>query len=233
VKDPAIAEALKPYYRYLCKRPCFHDDYLATFNLPNVSLVNAERGIDRIVSRGLVVEGVEYEVDCLIFASGFEFDTPYTHRGGFDVVGRNEVTLSAKWQRGLSTLHGLMTRDFPNMFFVPGPNSQSVVTVNVTHSLTENALHIAHIIEKLRNTGLRFFDVATEAESKWVDTIIDRSTVDVNFRKSCTPGRDNHEGRPHERPATNINFGGGPLEFFELLREWRAEGDLAGLILVQ
>ena len=71
--DPATAEALKPYYRQFCKRPCFHNEYLEPFNRPNVTLVDTKgKGVERITKKGVVVEGREYELDCLIYASGFE-----------------------------------------------------------------------------------------------------------------------------------------------------------------
>ena len=82
VADPATAEILKPYYRYLCKRPCFHDEYLQAFNNPNVTLVDCPAGIERITERGPVVDGQQYEVDCLIYGTGFEAElTPLVPPG--------------------------------------------------------------------------------------------------------------------------------------------------------
>ena len=76
VDDPEMAEALKPYYRQFCKRPCFHDEYLHTFNRANVTLVDTEgQGVERITEHGIVANGVEYEIDCLIYATGFEVGT--------------------------------------------------------------------------------------------------------------------------------------------------------------
>ena len=76
VADRATAEALKPWYGYFCKRPCFHDEYLQAFNRDNVTLVDTHgRGVEQITEDGVVVDGVEYELDCLIFATGFEVGT--------------------------------------------------------------------------------------------------------------------------------------------------------------
>ncbi len=90
VRDKATAEALKPWYRQFCKRPCFHDEYLQTYNRPNVTLVDTQgQGVERITATGVVVAGTEYAVDCLIFATGFEVATNYTHKSGYDLIGRD------------------------------------------------------------------------------------------------------------------------------------------------
>ena len=117
VKDKRTAEALKPWYRQFCKRPTFNDEYLPTFNRPNVTLVDTEgRGVDRITEKGLVFDGVEYEVDCIIFATGFEVGTAYTRRAGFEVYGRGGKSLTEHWADGLKTLHGFYSAGFPNCF---------------------------------------------------------------------------------------------------------------------
>src|ERR1700733_13436235 len=90
VQDRATAGALKAWYRQFCKRPCFHDEYLATFNRDNVTLVDTNgKGVQRITERGVVVEGREYALDCLIFATGFEVGTEYTRRAGCEIYGRD------------------------------------------------------------------------------------------------------------------------------------------------
>ncbi len=119
VNDPDTAEALKPYYKMFCKRPCFHDEYLQTFNRDNVTLVDTDgQGVERITEKGVVVNGVEYEVDCLIFATGFEVGTSYARRCGYEVTGRGGLSLTEKWEEGVRTLHSLMSRDFPNCFIM-------------------------------------------------------------------------------------------------------------------
>ena len=133
VEDPDTAERLKPWYRQFCKRPCFHDEYLPTFNRPNVHLVDtAGRGVERLTEHGVVVDGVEYEVDCLIFATGFEVGTTYTRRAGYDISGRNGVTLSDHWRDGMRTLHGLQAHGFPNCFFLGF--TQTGVTVSAPYA---------------------------------------------------------------------------------------------------
>ena len=134
VTDPDVtAEILKPYYRYLCKRPCFHDEYLQAFNHPNVTLIDCPAGIERVTEQGPVVDGQQYEVDCLVYGTGFEAElTPLSRRAGHDIVGRGGITLAEKWADGAASLFGMMSRGFPNLFVMPAPGQQAVVTVNYT-----------------------------------------------------------------------------------------------------
>jgi cyclohexanone monooxygenase len=234
VHDRATAEALKPYYAYICKRPGFHDEYLETFNLPNVSLVDTQgRGLEAIDASGVWVDGQHYDVDCLVFATGFEANeagSSFIRRLGFDVLGRSQVSLDAKWSSGLSTLHGLMTAKFPNLFVLPSPSAQNAEPVNYMHGTLVNARHMAYIVDEVRSRGARTFEVEEAAEDAWVDTILERAVDDAEFLEACTPGRRNGEGRLDARPRANRNFGGGPLEFFGILQRWRDAGDLAGLV---
>jgi cyclohexanone monooxygenase len=230
VEDPIVAEALKPYYRQFCKRPCFHDEYLDTFNRPNVTLVDTQgRGVDRITDTGVVVGEVTYELDCLIYATGFEVGTGYTRRSGYDLVGRDGTTLSEKWAEGMSTFHGLHSRGFPNCFIVS--NAQSGFTVNFPHMLDEQSRHIAYIVKHALDNGIRVIEASEEAEADWVRTIIDLSQFNQSYLESCTPGYYNNEGKPSERSRQNGNYGAGANAFIRLLEAWRAEGQLAGLEL--
>ncbi len=101
VSDPVMADILKPYYRYICKRPCFHDEYLPAFNAPNITLIDCPAGIERITEKGPVVDGQQYEVDCIVYGTGFEPEqTPLARRAGHEIVGRGGVTLADKWADG-------------------------------------------------------------------------------------------------------------------------------------
>lgn len=232
VNDPVTAEALKPYYSYFCKRPCFHDEYLATFNRDNVTLVDTDgRGIDEIRGDVVRVGDRSYRVDCLIFATGFEWNTSYTHKIGFDATGRGGLTLGQQWADGVSTLHGLMTHGFPNLFIMPGPNGQAVVTENFGHSIQENGRHVAHIVAETVRRGCRTVEVTERAEADWVGLILDRRRNEADFLQNCTPGRGNSEGRPASRPPRNANYGGSAPEFYARLAAWRADGSLPGLTL--
>ena len=140
VNDPKTAESLKPYYRQFCKRPCFHDEYLKTYNRESVTLVDTDgKGLDKITEKGIFFDGKEYEVDCIIFATGFEVGTEYTRRSGYEIVGKNNLSISEKWKDGLVTYHGMHCRGFPNTFFF-GP-AQGGFTANYTHSLDEQSIH--------------------------------------------------------------------------------------------
>jgi cation diffusion facilitator CzcD-associated flavoprotein CzcO len=235
VSDPAIGEILKPYYRYLCKRPCFHDEYLPAFNRPNVDLVDCPAGIERVTEHGLVANGETYELDCIIYATGFEAElTPLDRRAGHPVIGRRGITLAEKWKDGSSTLHGLVTRGFPNMFLMPAPGQQAVVTVNNTHLLVAGAEHIAKTIGKLRERGIAVFDVSEQAEADWVATIVSTYTDASAFMSACTPSRLNFEGNPSRANPRNASYGGGYGDFFgwrDLITAWRDEGNFVGLEL--
>jgi len=222
VKDKAKAEALKPYYRYNCKRPAFHDEYLDAFNRDNVDLVNAPGGIDRITEKGLVIDGVEYEVDCIVFATGFDSESPYTDRIGFDVIGREGQRLSKKWEDGFRTLHGAMTHGFPNFFFNPANNMQGTATVNLIHVLEDYAIHFSKVITELDRRGVRAFDPAQEEEDAWVERIMSTSRLSAAFLEQCTPGRWNNEGHLDDRSARNANYPNWNVpEFFKILDDWR------------
>jgi cation diffusion facilitator CzcD-associated flavoprotein CzcO len=230
VRDAATAEALKPYYNQFCKRPCFHDEYLATFNRPNVHLIDTQgKGVDRITEKGIVANGVEYELDCIVYATGFEVGTSYTRRAGYDVHGRDGVTLSEKWENGVSTLHGLFSRGFPNCFIIS--NAQSGFTANFPHMINEQSKHIAHIMRHCADHQVRVLEPTQAAEDAWVQTIIDLSIQRQAFLEECTPGYYNNEGNVQAMSARNGSYGAGPVAFVKVLEDWRAEGGLAGLEL--
>jgi len=232
VADPTTAEALKPYYRQFCKRPCFHDDYLDTFNRPNVTLVDtAGAGVERVTERGVVVAGRQYELDCLIYATGFEVGTDWARRSGFDPVGRGGVTLGAKWRDGVTTLHGLHVHGFPNCFFMS--IAQSGFTVNFPYMLNEQAKHVAYVVSEAMGRGLRTLEATAAAEAAWVERVVQASSRTGDFAENCTPGYYNEEGHPGPASRQNGFFFGGPTEFVDLLAAWRAAGDLAGLALAR
>jgi cyclohexanone monooxygenase len=230
VGDPVTAEALKPYYRQFCKRPCFHDDYLATFNRPNVTLVDTQgRGVERITENAVVALGKAYEVDCLIFATGFEVGTHYTRRAGYEIEGRDGLTLSQKWAGGMVTLHGMQSRGFPNCFNLSP--LQAGFTANFPHLLSEQSQHVAYIIRHAREHDLSTVEPTAEAEAAWVQQVIDTAQLRDEFFESCTPGYYNNEGKPGERSSQDGFYGGGSPAYFALLRDWRAQGTLPGLEL--
>ena len=231
VEDPTTAAALKPWYRQFCKRPCFHDEYLQTFNRPNVTLVDTNgRGVEALTKHGVVANGLEYPLDCLIFATGFEVGTSYTRRAGYDIVGRGGVTLSQHWADGLRTLHGLTAHGFPNCFFLGF--TQTAITISVPQALGEQADHVTHMLSEARARGRVVLEPTAEAEEAYVQDVRSLARLGQRFYMECTPGYYNSEGKAGNRQGFFSDmYGAGPLRFFEVLKAWREAGDLAGLEL--
>jgi len=177
----------------------------------------------------VVANGVEYEIDCLIYATGFEVGTDYTRRAGHQIVGRDGLSLTEKWKNGLRTMHGMHSRGFPNCFIMG--TQQSAFTVNYPHALDEQSKHIAYVLQQVRDRGARTLEASEAAEQQWVDTIVALSRLGRDFLESCTPGYYNNEGNLSNLAAQNSFFGGGSIMFFQLLDDWRKKGDLAGLEL--
>ena len=227
VKDEKTAESLKPYYNQFCKRPCFHDEYLDTFNRPNVELIDTDgKGLEEISEKGIVFNGKEYEVDCIIFATGFEVGTEYSRRAGYQIHGVDGKTVTQKWQNGLATFHGMHSRGFPNAFFF-GP-AQSGFTATYTYSLDEQSIHLAYILKKIIDKGATRVEASQEAEEQWIQTIIEKARLTADFQENCTPGYYNNEGKINQTPQNNT-YGGGPIEFFSLMKKWRSKDSLEGL----
>ena len=228
VDDQTTADALKPWFSLYCKRPCFHDEYLQMFNRDNVTLVDTEGlGVERITARGIVVQGKEYPLDCLIFATGFEVSTSYAKRSGMEIHGVGGLSLTRKWQDGLVTYHGMHARGFPNMFVVS--QAQAGMSPNFPHMLAEQTTHIAHIVSHCQTQGIETIEAADDAEREWVQTIVAMSEGRHKFLADCTPGYYNNEGRISEADARAAPYGAGPIEFIGLLKAWREAGDMAGL----
>ena len=228
VKDRATAAALKPWYDQFCKRPCFHDQYLQTFNRPNVHLIDtAGKGVERITENGVVVAGKEYKLDCLIYSTGFEVGTDYSRRIGMEITGRDGITLTKKFEGGAETLHGIFSRGFPNMLLIQ--TAQGGYSANFQHMLAETAKHIAFVASEALKNDLRTLEPEAQAEADWVKSIVRMSNFRAPFLKECTPGYYNNEGQPDEVTAKNGSYLKGPNAFVRLLEGWRAEGTMRGL----
>jgi cation diffusion facilitator CzcD-associated flavoprotein CzcO len=231
VKDPVTAAALKPWYRQFCKRPCFHDEYLQTYNRPNVTLVDTQgHGVEALTEHGVVANGKEYKVDCLIFATGFEVGTAFTRRAGYDIVGRGGRTLSQHWSDGLQTLHGLTTHGFPNCFFLGF--TQGAITISVPQALGEQAKHVTYMVTQAKARGAEVLEPTAEAEHAYVQEVRSLARLGMRFYTECTPGYYNSEGAVGNRGGFFSDmYGAGPLRFFEILEAWRGNGKLEGLEL--
>ncbi|KAK3055853.1 hypothetical protein LTR09_003087 [Extremus antarcticus] len=228
VKDKKTAESLKPYYNQLCKRPCFHDEYLQAFNKENVHLIDTKGvGIDRITSKGIVANGQEIELDCIIYATGFELATDFSHRSNMEVYGRDGKTITETWKNGARTLHGWTTRGFPNCFWIS--IVQAALTPNFIHVTSEQSKHLAYVISTAMERGIRTVEPTEEAEAGWVKTIVELVGLRAAFLKECTPGYYNNEGTPSASAAQNAAYGGGSPAFLKILEDWRAKDDFSGL----
>jgi cation diffusion facilitator CzcD-associated flavoprotein CzcO len=230
VADPEVAAALKPWYRQFCKRPCFHDEYLQTFNLPNVHLVDTDgRGLEAVTPDGIVAAGREYPLDCIILATGFEVGTAYTRRAGYDPVGRDGVRLSQHWAEGMRSMFGMHVHGFPNLMILG--HTQGGFTANYPHLLDEAATHLAYVVAHAVASKVREVEVTAEAEAAWLDNLAATARDIRAFQESCTPGYYNLEGQPERGGFVLGGYGKGPMAFFSLLAEWRQAGELAGLDL--
>ena len=208
VNDPATADALKPWYMFMCKRPCFHNDYLPSFNLPNVHLVDTQgQGITQISPQGPVFDGKEYGLDLLIYATGFEVQQTGIYN---DIVGAGGVNLQDKYAQGIRTLLGIHTAGFPNLFIMGG--YQASFQFNLTEMLQTQGDHIAACIDYVRANGHHALDVKDEAEEWWVQNVIQHRGK-TSRSEECTPGYYNFEGNEQRRQDGNYN--GGFRQYFQ------------------
>src|SRR5882724_2515232 len=229
VDDRETAAKLKAWYRQLCKRPCFHDEYLQAFNVPGTHLVDTDgKGVERITEQGVVVAGEEYELDCIIYASGFEVGTEYKRRSGFDMSGRNGTKLSEHWAEGMRTKHGIHAHGFPNAFFVQPTQGANLIS-NVPHNLTEAARTIAMMVKHARDNGFKEIEVTKEAEDRWVELLL-TGVGRMIGGPDCTPGYYNNEGREPGRAAKlSVGHPAGATAYFRYIDAWRSTGEFEGL----
>lgn len=200
VEDPATADSLKPWYMFMCKRPCFHNDYLPSFNLPNVHLVDTRgAGITEIHPEGPRFDGVTYKVDLLVYATGFEIQKTGTYNS---ITGMGGLRLDQKYADGIRTLFGIHTCGFPNLFIMGG--YQASYQFNLTDMLQTQGDHIAECIAYVRSKGLQSLDPTPEAEENWVQEVI-RHRGKTSWNEDCTPGYYNFEGESNRRQDGNYN----------------------------
>ncbi|WP_341710866.1 NAD(P)/FAD-dependent oxidoreductase [Erythrobacter sp.] len=229
VEDPDTGENLKAWYRQLCKRPCFHDEYLQAFNEPGTRLVDTGgQGVERITEKGVVANGVEYEVDCIVYASGFEVGTDYVSRSGFDVVGKGGLTLSGHWGDGMRTLHGNQMHGFPNAFMVQPAQAANFIA-NVPHNIVDHADTIAAIVAHMEAQGLDTVEPTEEAEQAWLD-FLGTGPARALGSTECTPGYYNNEGAGWgDRERVFVGDPRGALAYWAHMAAWRSSGKFEGL----
>ncbi|MGP1282129.1 MAG: flavin-containing monooxygenase [Parasphingopyxis sp.] len=228
IADPDTAEDLKAWYRQLCKRPCFHDEYLQSFNNPNTHLIDTDgKGAERITEKGVVVAGTEYEVDCIVYATGFEVGTTLERRMGFDPVGRNGLTLAEAWEDGMRSKHGIHVHGFPNLFLVQSAQGAHLIS-NYPHNLVECARAIAIMIAHARATGAKEVEVTREAQDQWVALLMTGPGMVIGSTE-CTPGYYNNEGQPTEESRYFVGYPHGAQAYFAYLDGWLKSGTFEGV----
>jgi cation diffusion facilitator CzcD-associated flavoprotein CzcO len=227
VEDPETADKLMPWYGKHCKRVCFHDEYLPAFNKDNVHLVDTDgRGVESVTPTGLVVNGVEYPIDVLVFASGFEVTTDLNQRLGFDPVGRNGVAMSERWNDGAHTLHGVLAADFPNMLMIS--IVQAGFGTNFLHFLSESANHVSWVISRCIEDGITTIEATPEAEEAWHRTLIEEAMQIAGYSMSCTPGYYNSEQGQNPKARRNLTYTGSLLDYVGYLERWRDDEGFPG-----
>ncbi|KXS12174.1 FAD/NAD(P)-binding domain-containing protein [Gonapodya prolifera JEL478] len=225
VKDKKTAEALKPWYNLWCKRPVYSDEYLPTFNRHNVELVDTSesKGIEAITPRGIVVAGKEYEVDCIIWSTGFTvtgivIDTHSDYR----ILGRGGLTAKEKHAKyeGFASLFGTATSEFPNSFSFG--SAQAGNSVNFTSIFIMQATWVTGVIVEALKRGVDVLECTRDAEEEWTREVLATGKENYDFRESCTPGYYNAEGDLNKlRAVVNRaqNYGGGPLKYRDRMHE--------------
>ena len=232
VKDKETAEKLKPWYGFMCKRPAFNNDYLSAFNRENVELVDTVgKGVSHLTETGVVANGKEYEVDLLVYSTGFDFEVEsnFRERTGIKLIGTKGRTLDEAWENsGPRTLFGLHMREFPNLFNI-GP-AQAGVTANWTHTTYVAGEHIAAVVRTcLEQRSFQAIEPTEEIQEEWGKQVEEGSEMRLQFAKSCPPGYYNREGKPEEIPRRWGYFPKGIVAWTNMMREWREEGSMKGM----
>jgi cation diffusion facilitator CzcD-associated flavoprotein CzcO len=234
VTDKETAETLKPYYRFLCKRPCSNDDFYPTMSRPNVKLIDVSdtKGVERMTEKGFVADGVEYEIDCMIFASGFEVTSDLDRRWGIDKFeGRGGKSIYQHWSQGPKSLHGIMTHGFPNQFFVGF--IQGALNASTTEQFSSQGHHIAYVISEAMKRGAKVVEPTQEAQDAYVKHYEEVMMDTSRFQRECTPSYFTNEGQVKAPWALFRSYGLGWTAFQDLLSTWRNSGKLEGLELTR
>jgi len=210
VEDPETARALKPYYPYGCKRPTFHDEYLPTFNLPNVHLVDtAPIGVTNINENGVVHQNDEYPLDVLIYATGFQWMATSTFNM---VTGRGGQTMKNKWEtEGTKTFLGIHSNGFPNLFIMTGPQGGGG-SFNFTDAIETHADYIVWMLSKMRDEGHQVVDITEEAELTYAEHCREADIATAPLRDCLSY----YNGHGDSEPGSLAYYGGGNWHKFRV-----------------
>ncbi|KAF1808640.1 FAD/NAD(P)-binding domain-containing protein [Eremomyces bilateralis CBS 781.70] len=234
VEDKETAEKLKPWYSSMCKRPCFHDEYLQMFNRPNVTLVDTDgKGVERITENGIIANGVEYPVDLIVYASGFYISGgQISQTSGVEIVGRSGVPLAQQWDEvGAKTLFGVHIPDFPNFFTVN--TTQAGVAANFMWTLATAGRQIGYVVSECEKRGIRVAEADEAAAARWTEAIVASSKPMFQFFTTCTPSYYNGEQKMTKHMEKLGTYGAGANAWGQLLEDWRAKDDLEGLKIIK
>ena len=232
IEDPATAEALKPWYRFMCKRPLSNNDYYDTFNQPNVKLIDVSdtQGLEAMTEKGFIAKGVEYEIDAIVFASGFEVTSDLKRRWGIDqVVGRNGVSIYDYWADGPQTLHGITAHNFPNMFFTG--YVQGGLNGTTTLQFGRQVSHAAWIIKNALDQGVLSVEPTQEGQDAYLKRFNEVALDLSMILDECTPSYFTNEGEKEAKWFLFRGWGLGWDDFQAMLEDWRAKGDFDGMAL--
>ncbi|KAK8227042.1 putative monooxygenase [Phyllosticta capitalensis] len=244
VQDAATAAKLKAWYPGWCKRPTFHSSYLPTFNRANVTLVDTQgKGLERFTERGVVVEGVEHELDVMILSTGYGLATGNEaapgFRNGISIIGRGGRRIEDKWGADdFGTFHGVLTHGFPNMI-IPGL-SGAVGSANLTSTYDMIAQHAANMLKTATeraasDPGSLVVEASKAAEDAYTAEVQKRA-IRLAIFGQCTPGYFNHEGAAAKKSmeekmldAKRALWGDGIFSWQKMVEEYDARGDLEGV----
>lgn len=232
VKDENTAERLKPWYNLFCKRPCFHDEYLEAFNKPSVELIDSKgAGVESITEHGIVIQGVEYPVDCIIYATGYEWGGVFEPGSSkLNVIGRNGQSIFDKFSDGALLVHAYSVRGFPNLSLLGF--TQAGVSPNATTTILEIVEHQAYLIKEFKERGIKCVEPSKEMEDAWLQEILEEGKARKDFLKDCSAGYYNNEGDTSDKLTRSLQYGGGFYKFRSILRDWRAANQFGGMDLI-
>ena len=233
VKDPATAEALKPYYRYLCKRPASNDDFYPAFNQDNVQLIDVAetQGLEALTENGFIHEGKEYECDCIILASGYEVTNDLDRRWGISrIEGANGLSIYDYWREGYQTFQGMTANNFPNMFFTGF--TQAAANASNSKTFIDQGFHIGYIASEALKRGAVRVEPSAGAQDAYIKHLRSIAVDNSVYLNECTPSYFNNEGdQEKKRSIFGEPWGEGYYAFEAMLKAWRDDGGLKGLTL--
>ncbi|HEY0957707.1 MAG TPA: NAD(P)/FAD-dependent oxidoreductase [Novosphingobium sp.] len=232
VKDTETAEALKPWYGFMCKRPLSNNDYYETFNLPNVKLIDVSetQGLEAMTEKGFTANGIEYEIDCMIFASGFEVTGDLKKRWGIETIeGRDGTSIYDHWADGPATLHGTMTHKFPNMFFTG--YVQGGLNGTTTLQFGSQGYHASRIIRDVLDKGYSSVEPSKEGQEDYIRRFNEVALDLSAYLNECTPNYFTNDGDKEAKWFLFRGWGLGWDNWAGMLEDWRQKGDMEGMTL--